>query len=415
MSGPLRRRTHARSKTGCSTCRERHVRCDERRPYCRNCVRLGRDCVFPAQVTGFIEEQPEALAVQLTRSQWERSHATAVPDPHGIVNVAPHHQGISSKALAVVQQSVIFTTSRPMPRCFWSTILKDFVPQYNLQSAYHDCSKYALVAFAAYTHYQASRSPLAEDVCIRHTTVALQELQKEIRNFGPSNADAIVTASVALAGVAENWDEWAVFVEGYSKTLSHIKASNFKTVYPDLLTDRFQLRQFASVTNGSTPRSTFDESILTERVTAVLDSIAYSKNVIGIAKWRAAGFEDLGRLAQVVRDAIFLGESDRYHQLAWLRSWMFWVDLRQLKGLNEEHIMSALFYALLLAIVPVFPTRYLASLSTVCVRRIQTVIDIVFGDAEWAHEVLFLSRIMLEWEMGDVWGVALGFVEDVAP
>ncbi|THC92076.1 hypothetical protein EYZ11_008457 [Aspergillus tanneri] len=38
------RRWHHRGFTGCSTCRRRHVRCDEASPSCRNCSRLGLEC-----------------------------------------------------------------------------------------------------------------------------------------------------------------------------------------------------------------------------------------------------------------------------------------------------------------------------------------------------------------------------------
>ncbi|KAJ5716536.1 hypothetical protein N7493_008447 [Penicillium malachiteum] len=38
------RRWHHRGFTGCSTCRRRHVRCDEASPTCNNCTRLGREC-----------------------------------------------------------------------------------------------------------------------------------------------------------------------------------------------------------------------------------------------------------------------------------------------------------------------------------------------------------------------------------
>ncbi|PWY92128.1 C6 transcription factor [Aspergillus heteromorphus CBS 117.55] len=38
------RRWHHRGFTGCSTCRRRHVRCDEASPSCKNCVRLGLEC-----------------------------------------------------------------------------------------------------------------------------------------------------------------------------------------------------------------------------------------------------------------------------------------------------------------------------------------------------------------------------------
>jgi len=76
---------------------------------------------------------------------------------------------------------------------------------YGLLASNFECTKHALVAFAAYTHFQGSREADAENVCIRHTTIALRELQQEINNFGPHNADAIVTASIALGGTADNW------------------------------------------------------------------------------------------------------------------------------------------------------------------------------------------------------------------
>lgn len=38
------RRWHHRGFTGCSTCRRRHVRCDEASPICNNCTRLGLEC-----------------------------------------------------------------------------------------------------------------------------------------------------------------------------------------------------------------------------------------------------------------------------------------------------------------------------------------------------------------------------------
>ncbi|KAL2811566.1 C6 transcription factor [Aspergillus granulosus] len=38
------RRWHHRGFTGCSTCRRRHVRCDEAFPSCKNCNRLGLEC-----------------------------------------------------------------------------------------------------------------------------------------------------------------------------------------------------------------------------------------------------------------------------------------------------------------------------------------------------------------------------------
>ncbi|KAL2126451.1 hypothetical protein VTI74DRAFT_884 [Chaetomium olivicolor] len=40
------RRTHRKSRTGCSTCKARKIKCDERHPACLNCISHGVECPF---------------------------------------------------------------------------------------------------------------------------------------------------------------------------------------------------------------------------------------------------------------------------------------------------------------------------------------------------------------------------------
>ncbi|KAK1999940.1 hypothetical protein LX36DRAFT_573225 [Colletotrichum falcatum] len=47
------RKFHRRSKNGCTTCKGRHVRCDERKPLCTNCLQTGKDCIYPEQETEY--------------------------------------------------------------------------------------------------------------------------------------------------------------------------------------------------------------------------------------------------------------------------------------------------------------------------------------------------------------------------
>ncbi|KAJ5104421.1 Protein of unknown function DUF3468 [Penicillium alfredii] len=59
------RRWHHRGFTGCSTCRRRHVRCDEASPACNNCTRLGLECDgtqgrMTFKVYGPSQSQPES-------------------------------------------------------------------------------------------------------------------------------------------------------------------------------------------------------------------------------------------------------------------------------------------------------------------------------------------------------------------
>ncbi|CEI65566.1 unnamed protein product [Fusarium venenatum] len=44
---PRQRRAHTRSRTGCSECRNRRVRCDEQKPQCKNCINSQRICEYP--------------------------------------------------------------------------------------------------------------------------------------------------------------------------------------------------------------------------------------------------------------------------------------------------------------------------------------------------------------------------------
>ncbi|QGI67364.1 uncharacterized protein FFB20_03424 [Fusarium fujikuroi] len=45
------RRAHRKSRNGCLECKRRHIKCDENRPACSNCVISERTCSFPAQPT----------------------------------------------------------------------------------------------------------------------------------------------------------------------------------------------------------------------------------------------------------------------------------------------------------------------------------------------------------------------------
>ncbi|KXT11948.1 hypothetical protein AC579_1004 [Pseudocercospora musae] len=41
-----KRAYHGRVRSGCITCRRRKVKCDEARPFCDNCTRLKRRCIY---------------------------------------------------------------------------------------------------------------------------------------------------------------------------------------------------------------------------------------------------------------------------------------------------------------------------------------------------------------------------------
>ena len=44
----MSRRTHTKSRSGCTRCKRRHIRCDESRPICLNCSIANLDCEYAA-------------------------------------------------------------------------------------------------------------------------------------------------------------------------------------------------------------------------------------------------------------------------------------------------------------------------------------------------------------------------------
>ncbi|KAM0318359.1 hypothetical protein ACHAO8_001750 [Botrytis cinerea] len=72
-----------RAKTGCKTCKVRHVKCDEGRPGCRKCAATGRQCDGYAHCTPSPNPKPSALSSSIVpKSSSSAAHQlpTIVPD-----------------------------------------------------------------------------------------------------------------------------------------------------------------------------------------------------------------------------------------------------------------------------------------------------------------------------------------------
>lgn len=61
---PRQKRHHNKSRDGCSTCRRRRVKCDEQRPYCKECLKRGLDCEYTgtSPVPQFIQSPSSPLS-----------------------------------------------------------------------------------------------------------------------------------------------------------------------------------------------------------------------------------------------------------------------------------------------------------------------------------------------------------------
>lgn len=60
-----KRKYHQKSRSGCSTCKKRRVKCDEQKPLCGNCVKLKLEC-------GYLYMDPDEDAPPVKKPKWSR-------------------------------------------------------------------------------------------------------------------------------------------------------------------------------------------------------------------------------------------------------------------------------------------------------------------------------------------------------
>lgn len=74
------RRAHQKSRNGCQACKGRRVKCDETKPSCIKCVKLGHDCIYPS--TNVIRQTDTSLrgedASELVKSPSSEMYSMAV-------------------------------------------------------------------------------------------------------------------------------------------------------------------------------------------------------------------------------------------------------------------------------------------------------------------------------------------------
>jgi hypothetical protein len=128
-------------------------------------------------------------------------------------------------------------------------------------------------------------------------------------------------------------------------------------------------------------------------VKGITDSILNILQVLGLEKWKEIGFADLKRLAFSVEAAISEDlDTAAYHRLSWLRTWMFWIDLRRTTRSDEQVALTAHFYALVLVMVPLFPGKYSEGLINVCLRKTDDANDAVESEKFGVTDLLDSAR-----------------------
>ncbi|EUC42006.1 hypothetical protein COCMIDRAFT_39900 [Bipolaris oryzae ATCC 44560] len=99
-----------RTSTGCLTCRQRRVKCDEGRPSCQNCVRVTRECVYAERSSA--PRQPRALSARKPDEGSSTGTESVPPESEPEASVSISESSLSSEAVAPIQSWIPFPTGQ---------------------------------------------------------------------------------------------------------------------------------------------------------------------------------------------------------------------------------------------------------------------------------------------------------------
>jgi hypothetical protein len=76
--------------------------------------------------------------------------------------------------------------------------------------------KNSLVYIAAMKYFLVTRQVDESQIMDRYKGRALRGLQEAIERCGPENGDAIIAASILMMEGGQDWQQWAMYLTGYS-------------------------------------------------------------------------------------------------------------------------------------------------------------------------------------------------------
>lgn len=85
---PLSRRGHFKSRLGCFNCKRRRVKCNEVRPFCSPCCRLGLNCSYPTPAPSSTPSSSSSAFFSSSSSSSSFSPSSSLPPRAALSSIA---------------------------------------------------------------------------------------------------------------------------------------------------------------------------------------------------------------------------------------------------------------------------------------------------------------------------------------
>lgn len=213
------RRIHRKSRSGCLTCKSRHIRCDEFQPKCRNCAKRGCPCSYPSSRRPLNEKeanidvswQPVTTACKQEAASQNQPYE---PSSGLSVHLVPSAFNLSKQDLRLMHHLLYVSSNLETSNSSNLLTWTNQIPAFVRLSTSHEIVRYSLLSLSASHLGWITRSSDLDNVAARHQTSAYSSLQSAVDNFTRANADAVFSATIILSWQAQDWRSWAALIKG---------------------------------------------------------------------------------------------------------------------------------------------------------------------------------------------------------
>ncbi|CAK4030053.1 related to UPC2 Regulatory involved in control of sterol uptake [Lecanosticta acicola] len=381
-TGPSRR-SHTKSRKGCKTCKRRHIRCDETFPQCRNCTKHQVRCDYMETVGADAEgqsspEQPSLVFTPGTESRidlWQQTGS--FPYPNLQVFPPPQTHEYSKNELRLIHHISSISNDLVVKGTTNLTIWTQKVSKFLSIAASYPYVMHALLSFSA-NHLAWSRSSdETRNLHIHHGTIALRGLHEAIGSFSHANADAVLAASLLLLWQATDWRSWSSLRAGIQSVLATMHTWKHESIFAEYINEEDLLAgSYIPNRQMTCPESVERYSILTNAVQSLQQLQRALMGHEGESYWIGQLLDYIQRL-QASSPA--QSPDEQFSHLYLLRKWLFWVPVLLLErqgGQGPAMLTLSHFYAVALALEPLYPDLGSAFCARLALAPLETIITV---------------------------------------
>ncbi|VTO83103.1 unnamed protein product [Fusarium graminearum] len=306
----------SRSRDGCFNCRKRKRRCDEDKPICQRCRKIGDDCVFPSSsnVFKFVVVAPsDHYMIPITQNisflNLSTQELVSIYNSQGgvvqrslprVLSLFPHEIIGIENALVQYYVEVISTS-----RVYVDTTRNGFRTSVIPRMFYQHSLLYAVLSMSA-AEWSQNGSPDYSGLSMQYKVQALHQLQQALLDSQDSEGNLLTCVLLSSLEIAHGSSMWLHHLQGALALLESFGASIDSDV-AEFVLQYFRFRYILMETTQPTHDDTVSQAMAS--LTRIEASLSNDRNLvdeqIGCSMELVDIINEISSLAYISKDQLY--------------------------------------------------------------------------------------------------------------